>query len=457
MRRGLLACAFALLAVPLAAADLRGAVGTVKITPQPSLQHPVYMAGFNQNRTALGIHDDLYARALVLELGKRRVALIAVDLIGLFKDDCDRVRARLRQAGIDEAIVSSTHTHAGPDTLGIWGPSRASSGLDPAYMRLVSDRVLEAVQTASARLQPVTLHAATGQTHNLTKDMRLPLILDETLGVLQGRAGGKPAFTMVCWASHPEGLGRKNRQLSADWCASAIARLESQTHAPAVYFNGAIGGLMTCLEVQITDPKTSQPAPPETFRQIELIGTAVADNALALIASAPPCREQRLEINRRELDIPMTNTLYRAAVTLGVLKRSLFRSGKPTMAMMAALAQPDIRTEVARWRIGDVELAAIPGELYPELAVGQFQDPREPNADFPDAPREPHVRGLLAGPHRWVIGLANDEIGYIIPKSQWDLNAPFCYGRQKPQYGEVNSIGPDAAPLIMQTLSDLCR
>ena len=30
-----------------------------------------------------------------------------------------------------------------------------------------------------------------------------------------------------------------------------------------------------------------------------------------------------------------------------------------------------------------------------------------------------------------LIGLANDEIGYIIPKRQWDVKKPFCYGRKK--------------------------
>lgn len=438
------------------AADLKGALGVAKITPQPTIKKPVYMAGFSQNRTALGIHDDLYARAVVFELAGKRVALVSLDLIGLFKDDCDRVRERCkREAGMAETLISSTHTHSGPDTLGIWGASRASSGLDPAYMQLISDRVLGAVREASDRLVPITLHAATGATRGLTKDMRLPLILDETLGVLQARAGGKPAFTLVNWASHPEGLGRKNRLISADWCSYAIQRLEKETRAPAVIFGGAIGGLLTCLEVQVVDPLTRQPAPPESFRQIELIGTAMADAALALIAGAPPCREERLDVQRKEVDVPMTNTLYRAAVTLGVLKRQLYRAGQPTLAMMAAVARPDIRTEVARWRIGDVDIAAIPGELYPELAVGQFQEPREANADFPDAPREPSVRSLLAGPHRWIFGLANDEIGYIIPKSQWDLNAPFCYGRAKPQYGEVNSIGPDAAPLILEALGSL--
>jgi hypothetical protein len=51
-----------------------------------------------------------------------------------------------------------------------------------------------------------------------------------------------------------------------------------------------------------------------------------------------------------------------------------------------------------------------------------------------------------------VLGLANDEIGYIIPKRQWDQLAPFAYGRQTSQYGEINSCGPDVAPILLEAL-----
>ncbi len=55
-----------------------------------------------------------------------------------------------------------------------------------------------------------------------------------------------------------------------------------------------------------------------------------------------------------------------------------------------------------------------------------------------------------------LIGLANDEIGYIIPKRQWDEKPPFCYGRKKAQYGEENSLGPDTAPLLCKAFKG-CR
>ena len=116
-----------------------------------------------------------------------------------------------------------------------------------------------------------------------------------------------------------------------------------------------------------------------------------------------------------------------------------------------------MRTEVAWLRLGDLDVAAIPGEIYPELVLDKVQDPADPAADFPEAPIEPAIYKQLSGPHRMIVGLANDEIGYIIPKRQWDERPPFCYGRKRSQYGEVNSLGPDTAPLLCEAFAGLVR
>jgi hypothetical protein len=61
---------------------------------------------------------------------------------------------------------------------------------------------------------------------------------------------------------------------------------------------------------------------------------------------------------------------------------------------------------------------------------------------------EPGLYPNMPGKHKMIIGLANDELGYFIPKRQWDEKPPFCYGLKKAQYGEQNSVGPEAAPII---------
>src|SRR6185369_370797 len=72
-----------------------------------------------------------------------------------------------------------------------------------------------------------------------------------------------------------------------------------------------------------------------------------------------------------------------------------------------------IASEVSVLTLGEVKVACIPGEIYPEIVGGGVPDPADAGADFPDAPREPTVYDSIAAKHKMLIGLANDEIGYI--------------------------------------------
>jgi hypothetical protein len=156
--------------------------------------------------------------------------------------------------------------------------------------------------------------------------------------------------------------------------------------------------------------------------------------------------------------VPLTNVLYRAARVAGVLQREglvwtgdFEQLGEPIVGDNADKPTA-VQSEVAYLRLGDLHVACIPGEIYPELVYGKFQEPVDRGADFPDAPLEPTIAGLMPGPKWMLFGLANDEVGYIIPKRQWDKAPPYAYGREQPQYGEINSCGPDVAPVLMEAL-----
>jgi regulation of enolase protein 1 (concanavalin A-like superfamily) len=81
---------------------------------------------------------------------------------------------------------------------------------------------------------------------------------------------------------------------------------------------------------------------------------------------------------------------------------------------------------------------------------------RAPGGDFELEPVElPPIRELLPTGPQFVFGMANDEIGYIIPKSEWDRQPPYLYDSTKPVYGEVNSVGPETAPILHRAFTEL--
>ena len=85
------------------------------------------------------------------------------------------------------------------------------------------------------------------------------------------------------------------------------------------------------------------------------------------------------------------------------------------------------------------EITTVPGEIYPELVNGGIT--RYEGADFPDAPFEPALRSHLRSRYQFIFGLANDEIGYIIPKAEWDNQPPWLQNKPDHWYGEINSAG----------------
>ena len=195
-----------------------------------------------------------------------------------------------------------------------------------------------------------------------------------------------------------------------------------------------------------------------TYEYAEKYGSEVAALAAKAERAAQPIVLAPFAVSAKTIAVPVQNSLYRAARALGVLKREGlvwtgdFRSlGEPMTAEKADLPSA-VESEVAYLRLGELHVACIPGELYPELVYGKFQEPVEPHADFPDAAKEPVVGDLMPGPKWLLVGLANDEVGYIIPKRQWDKTPPYAYGKDGGQYGEVNSCGADVAPIIMEAL-----
>jgi hypothetical protein len=226
-----------------------------------------------------------------------------------------------------------------------------------------------------------------------------------------------------------------------------------------LYLTGTVGGLMTTLSLPVKDEKGKELAD-GTFEKSERYGTLVGQLADKALQRAVPLALTPFDLRSREILVPVDNNNFRLAFQLGILNRPMYTwDGNPTPTEFRTtkdVAKPcAVKTEVAYLKLGDLEVAVIPGEIYPELVLGKVQDPVDPGADVPDAAIEPSIYGQLKGKHRMLIGLGNDEIGYIVPKRQWDVKAPFCYGLKKAQYGEENSVGPEAAPIICNTFKEL--
>jgi hypothetical protein len=439
--------------------ELQAGFAEADITPRVK-EKAVFMAGFGHNRKATGVHDPLLARAVVLQHGKEKIALVSIDLIGFFHPQVEKVRQRL--PGFSFILVSSTHNHEGPDTLGLWGVSPFKSGVDAGYLSLVEKQIVTAVKAADADRKVVRARIGSAHAPELLHDSREPYVKHDELVALEFLdKADKPAGIVVQWNCHPETLGDKNTLISADFVGATVKALRARHRCPVVYLTGTVGGLMTSLRVEIKSA-AGKALEDGTFEKTDRYGELLAEVADRALQTARPVKLTPMQARRQLVYLPLDNKLFLLARQLGVVQREAFLwSGDPYKAEPAREVKADkplcTRTEIAWLRLGDLEIAAIPGEIYPELVLDKVQEPVDAGADFPDAPIEPAIYKQLRGPHRMLIGLAGDEIGYIIPKRQWDENAPFCYGRKKSQYGEANSLGPNTAPLLCRAFQELVQ
>ncbi|MGH9869744.1 MAG: hypothetical protein ACREAA_16470 [Candidatus Polarisedimenticolia bacterium] len=453
-----------------APALLAGAAARL-ITPDlASPAQPVYVGGLERGLKATGVADELYARAMVLtDAQGTSVGLVVLDLIGFFHDDVVAVREELQTRYPDILLahlaVASTHTHAGPDVIGLWTPIGGS--VDAAYIARVRREAVEAVAEAWRRRAPAEMYVGVSSAPGLAKDTRLPEVIDDAVLALGLRApGGGPGIaSLVNWNSHPSVVGGENSRLSADFPWAVVRRMEKDWGGVSLYASGALGGQIGSGRVKVPDPATGD-TPNDRMRRAELLGDRIGVIAVESLREAvkSPAPAPRLKAAGRPLWIPMDNARFAEGLAIGLIRpRRLYPLGGgadgwlPSELPDKSSLRPGtyaLRSEAAVVDLGPARLALIPGELYPELALGKFQDPQDPGADFPGAPREAALRGLSDRP-LFLIGLANDELGYIIPRAQWDSEPPYAYGRDEPQYGERNSVGPSTAPLVMEALQEL--
>jgi len=442
---------------------LRVGFARVKINPDLSdPSRPVWLAGFDQHRAATKIHDDLWAVACVLDDGTRRLGIVALDAIGLFHEDVLRIRRRLApEWRVQYAIVCTTHNHSTPDLMGLWGPDLLHTGVDPRYQEQVIAASVKALGDAVAASQParVAFHEIPTPPDGLVTDTRKPAVFDSDLRVMHftNPTNGATIGTVINWGNHPETVWGRNTEITADYCGYLRDALEHgvvqdgqvrETGLGGVHLfvNGAVGGLMTTSpNITVRDPYLGQDFKEPTHDKGRALGRQLFKRIRAslLNTNAPATDHAPISIQARTVMLRLDNLGFLLAPVLGLMDRGHAQWMR-------------LRSEVALVTFGDAAIACVPGEIYPEIVNGGIE--RAPGGDFDIDPVEvPPIREFMPGKVKFLLGLANDEVGYLIPKSEWDRKPPYLYGSKRRVYGEINSVGPDAAGVIHAALRDMSK
>jgi hypothetical protein len=257
-------------------------VADCDLTPQA----PMPMWGYAARHAALsnGVMDPLMAKAIVIQAGGAKLALVGTDLgRGPTIAMMEKIRDELRSAcGIEHVIISGSHSHHGPvieltDQEG-FGKGRFDDAV--AYARQLPDRLIAVIKQANDALQPARLGVATKNVslNRNRHSKRQPKPTDPMLAVMRfDDQSGKPIAILVNFAAHPTMTDAMILKYSADYPGAMKAKVEASTGAKCIFMQGAAGDM--------------SPNPPAGVDGPRQFGEALADQVLEIssgMETAPP-------------------------------------------------------------------------------------------------------------------------------------------------------------------------
>jgi hypothetical protein len=303
----------------------------------------------------LGVHDELYARALVFKDGDLQAAIVSADLINLLVPYCLNIKALIEEhCGIppENVILHATHTHSGPFSF------RHKQGIrNEPYWDVTQQHIAGAVYMAQAQTQEFFVGVGRSSLDYalnrriLMEDGKILYLskhpglkpnqpTDNELGVVSFRKlDRRPLITLMNYSCHPFCVANVPRQISADFPGSAVEQVEKRLFGSAIYTNGAHANI---------HPKQHA----EGFEAMDAFGLAMAEKTLKVMPFIETGRAERLRS-------------VSESVSLDLIPEKMdenedihdYRDGETFDFQITVIA------------LNDIAFVAIPGEYHVELQI----------------------------------------------------------------------------------------
>jgi hypothetical protein len=374
-----------LASVCCAMADFKAGISVRVVTPDPLL--PV-IGGIGASHPVTGKKGELTVRALVLEEGTNRVAIVSSDFLGFPAVLGNRVRAAVKDIPAANILIGATHTHSAPDCYG-FPDGKGGTASDPKYLEMVCRRMAEAINEATQQLQPARLKIATGPAKGkIAFNYYAEHLYDPRCSVIQALdTSGKLIATLVNYAIHPEVLGSDVGICSPDLIGPLYDEIAAKGGGIGIFMNSAQGGMVTA------DNRLEKGGDARTWDECLRIGRLLADEAMRIVQDAEVQATPHLFCAARKLVLPVDSQ--------GM--RSLMKQ----MPGFDSSTGESVTTQFNLVNVGNAQILTIPGEALPNIGY--------------------YLKRKMHGENNLLFGLTNDAFGYILTKEDFDSFERYSY------------------------------
>ncbi|MCE7041896.1 hypothetical protein [Dyadobacter sp. CY312] len=376
------------------------------ITPNPLL--PV-SGGIGTPKKTVEKNGDLFVRALVIQKGDTKVAIVNVDNLGWPAALGNKSRALIKGIKPENVLIGATHTHSGPDAYG-FPNEKGESFADMKYLDDCVKKIADAVNEASGKLEDASLKIAVGEAKGkIAYNYYADQLYDPRCGIIQAIASsgankGKAIATLVNYAIHPEVIGSGRGILSPDLCGPLYDRIEAKGGGVALFMNGAQGGMVTA------DNRRENREEANNWEECKRIGELLADEALRIVDGAALQENPSLFCASRQIEFPVDSEIMRFILKNSPIKNKM--SGENRVA-----------TQLNLLNIGTAQILTVPGEALPNIGY--------------------YVKRKMNTKQPFLFGLTNDAFGYMLAKV--DFNSFKRY-----EYVSRTSLGEMTGEIYME-------
>lgn len=419
LRQNFIAIIVLLCLTTIASAQFRA--GAAKQSIQPKLPVPI-SGGMGTPSMASEAKGELTARAIAVSDGETTVAICCVDALGFPSILCDRVRAKLKGIAADNVLIGATHTHSAPDCYAFPDGKGGHTG-DLKHIEFVVNQTAAAIQGALDSMKPASLKTASGIAEGkIAYNYYAPALYDQRMGVLQASdPAGKPIFTLVNYAMHPEVLGSDRGIVSPDAIGPLCEKLESDFGGMGIFMNGAQGGMVTAdnrnLD-QLRDPLKAVWNDERSWEECLRIGQLMASEASRLLSTAKAQSNPQVVCQVRRVPFPIDSDILWQVFTHSPL------------GYKANPQERELVVPLNLVNLGDCQIATLPGEALPNIGF--------------------YLKRKMNGKHQFLFGLTNDAFGYILTKVDF---------QSFPRYEYVSrvSLGEMTGEILIENIVDMAE